>query len=284
MHVPKVILTRPQPESRSWIEPLCASGFNAVNWPLIDIVAHTEQDKLKELQASLPKFKAVMFVSSSAVEHFTDHNDLKRKLISSDVACWATGPGTAQTLMRLGINSARITTPSPIAKQFDSKQLWLEIKDSVRPKDQVLFVKGLDQEAELQSDLGVSSSKPLHASQRIPGTTPSGSNWLIHQLQDCGLTVQCVHVYARTTPVWSDAQKALAKDALNRQSIWVFSSSIAIEHLAQLLPDQDWSNARAIATHDRIAEKAKQVGWGVVLTSRPTPNDVLTLLKSIEPY
>jgi uroporphyrinogen-III synthase len=284
MHVPKVVLTRPQLESHTWIEQIRASGFSAVNWPLIDIVAHTEQDTLDLLVSSLTQYKALMFVSSSAVEHFTDHNELKRMLISSDAACWATGPGTAQTLMRLGIKPARILTPSLNAKQFDSKHLWLEIKDTVRPKDQVLFVKGLDQEAELQSDISVTSSQPLQACQQAPTPSPSGSNWLIQQLQDAGLTVQSIHVYSRTPPVWSEEQKALAKEALKNQTVWIFSSSVAIQNLALLLPDQDWSSARAIATHDRIAEKAKQVGWGVVLTSRPTPNDVLTLLKSIEPY
>jgi uroporphyrinogen-III synthase len=284
MHMPQVVLTRPQPESHTWIQQLCASGFNAVNWPLIDIIGHTEQNKLDELLGTLPQFKALMFVSSSAVEHFMSHDALKRILINSETACWATGPGSAQTLMRLGIKPARIITPNPDAKQFDSKHLWLEIKDTVHPEDQILFVKGLDQDAELESGLMISSSKAPHVLQTLSDFAPSGSNWLIHKLQDMGLTVQCLHVYARTSPVWSDSQKALAKETLKNQSVWVFSSSIAIENLTLLLPDQDWSNARAIATHERIAEKAKQLGWGVVLTSRPTPNDVLTLLKSIESY
>jgi hypothetical protein len=56
---------------------------------------------------------------------------------------------------------------------------------------------------------------------------------------------------------------------------------LAIENLASLLPLEDCSRGFAVATHERIALKAKEVGWGVVNVSRPTIGDIIKSLKLI---
>jgi uroporphyrinogen-III synthase len=43
----------------------------------------------------------------------------------------------------------------------------------------------------------------------------------------------------------------------------------------------DFSNARAIVTHERIAKALHDVGFGVVLLSRPDVVDVLRSLESM---
>jgi uroporphyrinogen-III synthase len=44
----------------------------------------------------------------------------------------------------------------------------------------------------------------------------------------------------------------------------------------------DWRQARAIATHPRIAQAARAAGWGVVVESRPALDDIVMCLRSIE--
>ena len=47
-------------------------------------------------------------------------------------------------------------------------------------------------------------------------------------------------------------------------SLWLFSSSEAALHLLQACPHLDVSNAWALATHPRIAERLRQAAWGHV--------------------
>jgi len=84
----------------------------------------------------------------------------------------------------------------------------------------------------------------------------------------------------RGTPEFSDAQLREAGDAAAAGDIWLFSSSQAISHLRAALPHQDWSRARAVATHTRIAEAARKAGFGVVCESRPAVEAVVAALES----
>jgi uroporphyrinogen-III synthase len=63
-------------------------------------------------------------------------------------------------------------------------------------------------------------------------------------------------------------------------SAWLFSSSQAIANLLTLEPRADWSGARAVATHPRIAESARSAGFGVVCESRPGLDAVIAALES----
>ncbi|MGJ4749178.1 hypothetical protein ACQV5M_22630, partial [Leptospira sp. SA-E8] len=47
-----------------------------------------------------------------------------------------------------------------------------------------------------------------------------------------------------------------------------------IRNLRRLLPRQDWRQARALATHARIAQAAREAGFGQVEISRPALADV----------
>jgi uroporphyrinogen-III synthase len=92
--------------------------------------------------------------------------------------------------------------------------------------------------------------------------------------------VSTVLAYRRVAPQWSDAERANAAQAAADGSVWLFSSSEAVAHLRRLLPTQSWQQARAVATHGRIAQAAEQAGFGVVHVSRPTLEDVVASIKS----
>ncbi|MEG2631782.1 MAG: uroporphyrinogen-III synthase, partial [Comamonas sp.] len=46
------------------------------------------------------------------------------------------------------------------------------------------------------------------------------------------------------------------------------------------LPGTDWRQARALATHPRIAAAARQAGFGLVQECRPSLNDVAASIES----
>ncbi|MSQ56762.1 MAG: uroporphyrinogen-III synthase, partial [Limnohabitans sp.] len=94
-----------------------------------------------------------------------------------------------------------------------------------------------------------------------------------------GIRVDAVASYSRAIPHWNLDQQTQAQFATHDGSIWIFSSSQALDHLAKLLPHQSWHLAKALATHERIAQSAKQLGFGVVHTSRPVMSDMLASLE-----
>ncbi|MEO7940004.1 MAG: uroporphyrinogen-III synthase, partial [Burkholderiaceae bacterium] len=70
-------------------------------------------------------------------------------------------------------------------------------------------------------------------------------------------------------------------NALGRDDLWLFTSAQAIDHLCACLPEQDWAQARAMATHPRIAMQARAAGFGVVWESRPALDDIAASIKSL---
>jgi uroporphyrinogen-III synthase len=100
-----------------------------------------------------------------------------------------------------------------------------------------------------------------------------GREWLAGRLREAGAQVELVRAYRRVPPRWSAPQQALAAQALAepQRTVWLLSSSQAVEQLGRLLPHAAWSAAQAWATHARIAQAAAALGFGTVLTVAPTP-------------
>ena len=109
---------------------------------------------------------------------------------------------------------------------------------------------------------------------------PAGREWIADTLRAEGVQVDAVAAYSRRPPAWTDIERAHARAAAADGSTWLFSSSQAIHHLGALLPAQDWSRARAVATHERIARAAQALGFPVVSLSRPDRDAVVRALES----
>jgi uroporphyrinogen-III synthase len=160
-----------------------------------------------------------------------------------------------------------IDTPVPDSAQFDSEALWSRVQNQVKPGDKVLIVRG--------------STPNIKDSE---GAALNGRPWLADQLTAVGVQVDVVVSYQRSAPVFDAAQLALMTQAAADRSVWLLSSSEAVANLKSLAePIQgiNWSNARAIATHPRIAEAAKIAGFGVVYESRPLLADVVASIESL---
>ena len=105
--------------------------------------------------------------------------------------------------------------------------------------------------------------------------------WLAAQIEAAGGAVDQVAAYVRRPPRFSPGELARMTAAARDGSVWWFSSSEAVGNLQAALPGQDWAAARALATHARIAQKARELGFGQVVTCRPAVPDVLASLESM---
>ena len=113
-----------------------------------------------------------------------------------------------------------------------------------------------------------------------------GRDWLADTLRGCGAQVAHVAAYRREAPVFDAAQQALLATALHEPAshLWYFSSSEAIEHLERLAAACDplrWADACALATHPRIAERARQLGIARVTECRPPLEAVVACIQSM---
>lgn len=268
--MPGALITRPEPEASQWVVALQAQGVAAEAFPLICIGPAPDLARLHAVHQQLHHYRALMFVSGNAARHFFMANTA---LALADQALpaiktiafprlWAPGPGTARALQALGAPASSIDQPALDAAQFDSESLWQQVGSSVNAGDRVLIVRG--------------------SNAKAPETQGNGREWLRAQIEKAGGHVDFVAAYTRAAPDFTPAQLARARSATHSGSPWVLSSAQALGFLIAALPAQDWSRARAVATHPRIAQAARAAGFGTVTECRPALGDVASMLASIE--
>lgn len=254
-----VIVTRPEPEAARWAALLRERGLDTRTLPLIVIGPPATPEPLQQAWSALAQWRAVMFVSGSAVQGFFRQRDPAAPAPwPAGTRAWATGPGTREALRNAGVPAAQVDAPADDSGQFDSETLWQRVRGQVAPGDAVLIVRG-----------GNAAGQA------------AGREWLADQLAAVGARVDTLVAYARHRPAWGQAQRLQAEAAASDGSAWLFSSSEAIANLRELLPAQDWGQARAVATHPRIAQAAREAGFGVVHASRPTLDAVVAALESL---
>ena len=263
-----VIVTRPAPDAQRWADQLQQRGISTETLPLIEIASVADLTAARAAWAHLENYAAVMFVSGNAVEHFfaARHSDAAPRTVDwatlPHVRFMAPGPGTAQALAAQGVPVAQIDSPPADAAQFDSEALWQLIGQRDWSGRRVLIVRG-------QSG----HNGTLDAAA-------TGREWLARQLENAGSSVDSVVVYERRSPCFTEAQLQRMAASERDGSVWLFSSSEALANLPQAV---DWSQARAIVTHARIANAAQAAGWGVVIESRPTLDDIVASIELLHP-
>jgi len=248
----RVLVTRPEPEASAWVRALTQASQLAEACPLIDIAF------LPAAPLPLSGAQALMFVSPQAVAAWWAQG----RSLAPGQRCWAPGPGTARALRERGVPEASIDQPAATAPQFDSEALWTVVQPQVKPGHRLLIVRGAS-----------ATVAPSEAGQ--------GREWLAQRCQAAGGQVQALAVYRRCAPAWSPAQRQRVLAASDDGSCWLFSSSEALAHLQQLCPHHDWSAARALVTHPRIAANARAMGFGEIITTRPALDDVVQALSSL---
>ena len=270
----RVIVTRPEREARRWVQALVQGGLDARALPLLAIHPAADLHPIRAAWEHLADYAALMFVSAAAVENFFAARPPSETALCGALhgvtRAWVTGPGTAAALVHQGVDPARVDMPAQGSRQLDSEALWAEVGPCVRPGDRVLIVRGSD---------GAPGQAPATANANA--TPGLGRDWLAQQLDLAGARVDFVVTYWRGVPAFSPRQCAQALAAASDGSLWLFTSAQAVANLGLLLPRQDWSGARALATHPRIAAAARAAGFGVVWESRPGVADVVASIESI---
>lgn len=262
--LPHLLVTRPQPQADAWVARLLALGCPASALPLLGIDDPADPAPVQAAWHAIARgqdeaarpLAMVMFVSPSAVQRF--FAAMPRVLAGvawpGAVVGAAPGLGTRQALLQAGVPAAALCSPSGDDGQFDSEALWAVLQPRCAwPGASALVVRG-----------------------------ESGRDWLAEALRQQGAQVHFVEAYRRTVPVPGPAGHALLQRALARPAAhcWLVSSSEALGHLPQLAPGADWSTACALATHPRIAEAARRLGFGRVQVVAPTPEAVADLLRA----
>lgn len=263
----KVIVTRPRREAEAWVKQLSALHVDAIALPLIHISAPPDSSGVLQAWKNLHQYSALMFVSSNAVRYFYQSNEhldgIKYAYDAIKYRAWATGPGTREALLAASVPIDAIDAPDADAKQFDSEALWHRVQTQVKAGDRVLIVRGCSADTQ-NAENGVMNGRP----------------WLADQLTAVGVQVDFVVSYQRSVPVFDAAEQALMAHARVDGSLWLLSSSEALANLTQATAE-DWSSARALATHPRIAQAAREAGFGVVYESRPLLADVVASIESM---
>lgn len=250
-----LLITRPAREAARWVDEFRAAGLDAVALPLIAIEPLDDPLPLRAAWQRLSDYDALMFVSAAAAEHFFAGIDVD---LPSRLRLWATGPGTTRGLCDAGVPLSAIDTPAADAPQFDSEHLWGLVAPQVRSGTRVLIVRGGDASGQA-----------------------NGRDWLAREITSAGGHCDAVAAYRRLPPLFGEPERQLAAEGASGAATWLFSSSEAIANLCRLLPAVDWRSARALVTHERIADAARSAGFGRVQVSRPS---LPALVASIESW
>ena len=262
---PRLIVTRPAKEAQAWVDDLRGLGFDAVALPLITISPVRQAAALLEAWHSLGTFDAVMFVSGNAVSHFFDHRPRDWSGPFADFPgaprAWVTGPGSRAALLACGVSPEGVDSPPSEGSQFDSEALWRVVRHRVVSGYRVLIVRGWAETSD-------------------PSPQGVGRDWFAQQCEAAGGTVQFVVAYERRAPVWDLSQREWVGQAARDGSVWIFSSAEALGNLERAVPQQNWAQARAVATHPRIAEAARRARFGSVTESRPLLSEVVASIES----
>lgn len=271
-------MTRPQADAARWVQALGTHGIDALALPLIEIRALSDTSAVAAAWARADQCQAIMFVSASAVDHFFAARPPQAGVGTSrhGPRLWAPGPGTVAALQRHGVAPERIDAPAPDSAQYDSEALWRLVGAGVQPGRVVMIVRGAGR------DVSLPNAAPTHdgalASER--DTHGEGRDWLAQQLAQSGALVHFVVAYWRAAPGAQALRQALAEQRVGDDALWLFTSAQAIGNLRACLPQHDWSRARAVASHARIAAAARAAGFGVVRESRPALPDLAASIKS----
>jgi len=250
----RLLVTRPQPQAAQWVQALRAGGCEAEALPLLQISAAPDPAPLHAAWQGLAGYDLLVFVSPNAVERFFA---LRSAAVPWPAATLAAvpGPGSADAAQAAGVPAAQLIQPAAEAAQFDSEALWQRLQTRPWAGRRVLVVRG-----------------------------EGGREFLAERLREAGAQVSFVQAYARARPVWTASEQAVLRDALQQpqQHLWLLSSAEALSHLPALAPGADWSAAQALASHPRIAERARALGFGAVHEGQPSLASVLAQVQRLQ--
>lgn len=271
----KIIVTRPRDQLNQAIKSIQEAlidneiDLEVLGLPLLEIVSDINESLAKELYQGLLEAQWLSFVSPNAfltadqllkTFHYDWPTHLKLALI---------GGGSEKIILESRFKPSLIIKPAN-EEQWDSEGLWLQLFAQEKNWDgkKVLIVRG-----------------------------DTGRDWLVSRLESEKAEVQLISIYKRKNldqndEYWQNFLKkweSLPKSRVVSESkplIWVMSSSLACQYLSQTLitlglKEVILSQSIALATHEKIAQKAKEIGFSKVLNILPGQESISLNIKNL---
>ena len=249
-----IVITRPSGQARQLSEALQAnllnSGFTPeaspqiISLPLLTIAPKGDDVLVGQIRKALKTADLAIFVSPNAIECAMRLLEQSwQGLSDKSVPIGVMGGSSMAALKNHGIGIEGSPTKVILPQnntQWDSEGLWLELQtlNWDWSSKRVIIFKG-----------------------------EGGRDWLAETLKNAGVHVEAFSVYARvpldlSSPAWNAIHEMDFA-----QSLWLLTSSEAVRYLGHAkLPLE---LAAAICPHHNIADAAKQIGFGAVLTCEP---------------
>ncbi len=270
-----IIVTRPRDQLNHAIksiqEDLIDSDVDLeiLGLPLLEIVSDMNESLAKELYQGLLEAQWLSFVSPNAfltadqllkTFHYDWPTHLKLALI---------GGGSEKIILESRFKPTLIVKPAN-EEQWDSEGLWLQLfaQEKKWAGKKVLIVRG-----------------------------DSGRDWLVSRLEFEKADVRLISIYKRKNldrndEYWQNFLKMWeslsSSRALNESKplIWVMSSSLACQYLSQTLitlglKEVILSQSIALATHEKIAQTAKDIGFSRVMNILPGQESISQNIKNL---
>ncbi|MDR5792376.1 MULTISPECIES: fused uroporphyrinogen-III synthase HemD/membrane protein HemX [unclassified Caballeronia] len=269
-----VVVTRPAGQSSALLALLASAGFDALEFPLIDIAPVADDAPLRAAldELFLPpeapgRYALVVFVSPNAIDHAFSRLAAPWPV---DLPVAVVGPGSVAALARQGVHapSHRVISPSAQAldPRFDSEALFTAIEahfgtNGLEGK-RVLIVRG-----------------------------DGGREWLAERLAQAGARVEKAAAYRRVLPEpsmqkWERIHELLAGEP----HAWLLTSSEGVRNLDELAHEHLTADeivllkrAPLVCPHPRIAEAARGAGFDRITVSGAGDERIAHALEALFP-
>lgn len=250
-----VVITRPAAQATALAQRVAAAGHEAVVFPLLAIDPLADQTALRAALADVSCYALVAFVSPNAI----DAACAIRKTWPRNVTLAVVGEGSRAALARHGITDANATIVSPANTRRTDSQTLLETLDLDRLRGRrALIIRG-----------------------------ETGRELLGDALRGAGMDVQQLAAYRRSIPPLDEARRRQLLQLLDRDSLWIITSSEALRGLTGMAMQAGGRNAvvnlqqkRLLVPHERIEETARQLGFSSVALTGSGDEALLAALQS----
>lgn len=247
---PTIVVTRPADDATRLVDALRGRGRDVLAMPVIGIAPVDDPARLVRAMTRVDDYRLVTFVSPNAIRHALAHRSAPWP---SGAAIGVMGLGSVDALRTHGIAAPAVPVFAPA--RFDSEALHDLLVDEIglgRGFDgRVLIVRG-----------------------------DGGNPWFADRLRADGIAVDEVESYRRFRPTVTPEAGANIRrhQADGAPMVFVMTSSEGVGHLVSMvtgtLPAGDEARAwllanPVVASHPRIAEKARQAGFTAVSVCAP---------------
>lgn len=236
-----LLITRPEPENTLSCSFFEAAGAEVTSLPVMEIAPLEEKHSSIQSQLfELDNYNKVIFISKNAVRHGVEWIDHCWPQLPVGIEWIGIGDGTTQLLNELGY---------PLGIQAKSIQLAAENGD-------VSVSEALVQSPSFQQ---VENEKILI----VKGS--GGRELLADTLKQRGANVNSLALYKRAKITYSLERLEKADSA----DIICITSAEGLENLVEMLSNRNknWFNKTLITPSQRVADKAKSLGWNNVINA-----------------